>query len=122
MFASNPFAALTETISAEMIQGYVILMAILVVGMTIYDMIHKKSAKYFFAKAKAAEANRVRELSGGDKIGIAVDVGLHPVYRQHRCADLCLHGRSSGHRVSTVAPGCDHGHDRRLLVLVLHPR
>ncbi|MEG3619071.1 hypothetical protein V5T82_11445 [Magnetovibrio sp. PR-2] len=74
MFASNPFAALTETISAEMIQGYVILMAILVVGMTIYDMIHKKSAKYFFAKAKQAEANRVRELGAGDKIGIAVKV------------------------------------------------
>ena len=72
MFATNPFAGLATIIPLDVIQGYVILMAILVVGGTIIDMIHKKSAKYFFAKAKAAEANRKRELSGGDKIGIAV--------------------------------------------------
>jgi len=72
MFTSNPFADLTTTIPLEAIQGYVILMAILVVGGTILDMIHKKSAKYFFAKAKAAEANRTRVLGAGDKVGIAV--------------------------------------------------
>ena len=70
MFASNPFAALT--IPQNVIEGYVIFMAFLVVAGTVYDMIHKKSAKYFFAKAKAAEANRTRELGAGDKIGIAV--------------------------------------------------
>ncbi len=74
MFASNPFADLAMTIPLNVIQGYVILMAILVVGGTVVDMIHKKSAKYFFAKAKAAEASRVRELGAGDKIGIAVKV------------------------------------------------
>ena len=73
MFASNPFADLATTIPLNVIQGYVILMAILVVGGTIIDMIHKKSAKYFFAKAKAAEATRTRELGGGEKIGIAVN-------------------------------------------------
>jgi len=72
MFASNPFADLAMTIPLNVIQGYVILMAILVVGGTVVDMIHKKSAKYFFAKAKAAEASRKRELGAGDKIGIAV--------------------------------------------------
>jgi len=72
MFASNPFADLATVIPLDVIQGYVILMAILVVGGTVIDMIHKKSAKYFFAKAKAAEASRTRELGAGDKIGIAV--------------------------------------------------
>jgi len=72
MFASNPFAELTTMIPVSVMQAYVVLMAILVVGGTILDMIHKKSAKYFFAKAKAAEANRTRELGGGEKIGIAV--------------------------------------------------
>ena len=72
MFASNPFAALADMISIEVIQGYVVLMALFVIGGTIFDMIHKKSAKYFFAKAKAAEANRTRTLGAGDKIGIAV--------------------------------------------------
>jgi len=72
MFASNPFAELATMIPISVIQAYVVLMAILVVGGTILDMIHKKSAKYFFAKAKAAEANRTREIGGGEKIGIAV--------------------------------------------------
>ena len=70
MFASNPIADLATIISLDVIQGYVILMFILVVGGTIFDMIHKKSAQYFFAKAKAAEASRTRELGAGDKIGI----------------------------------------------------
>lgn len=74
MFVSNPIAAIEQYgISLDIIQGYVILMAVLVVGMTVWDMIHKKSAKYFFAKAKSAQANRTRELGAGDKIGIAVN-------------------------------------------------
>ncbi|MBF0247819.1 MAG: adenylyl-sulfate reductase [Alphaproteobacteria bacterium] len=74
MFASNPFAVLADTtIPLDVIQGYVILMFLLVVGGTIFDTIHKKSAKYFFAKAKAAEANRTRTLGAGDKIGIAIN-------------------------------------------------
>ena len=68
MFASNPFAELAATLPLSVIQGYVILMAILVVGGTVVDMIHKKSAKYFFAKAKAAEANRVRTLALGRNV------------------------------------------------------
>jgi hypothetical protein len=76
MFASNPFAELSATIPTSVIQAYVILMIILVVGGTIFDIIHKKSAKYFFAKAKAAEASRKRELGGGEKVGIAVQTAL----------------------------------------------
>ena len=76
MFASNPFAELTSLIPLSAMQAYVVLMAILVVGGTIFDMIHKKSAKYFFAKAKAAEASRTREVGGGEKIGIAVQTAI----------------------------------------------
>ncbi len=72
MFASNPFADLVTVIPLNVIQGYIILMFILVVGGTIVDMIHKKSAKYFFAKAKSAQASRTRELGVGDKVGIAL--------------------------------------------------
>ena len=76
MFASNPFAELTSLIPLSVMQAYVVLMAILVVGGTIFDMIHKKSAKYFFAKAKVAEASRTREVGGGEKIGIAVQTAI----------------------------------------------
>ena len=72
MFATNPFADLATSIPIDVMQGYVILMFLLVIGGTIFDIIHKKSATYFFEKAKAAEAARTRELSSGDKMGIAV--------------------------------------------------
>jgi hypothetical protein len=35
------------------------------------DMLHKKSAKFFFESANKAKADAVNELSAGDKIGIA---------------------------------------------------
>lgn len=72
MFASNPFADLSALIPPALMQGYVVLMAILVVGGTVLDMIHKKSAKYFFENAEKAKANRERELGGGEKVSIAV--------------------------------------------------
>jgi len=52
MFSLNPFAELSTLISPSMIQGYVILMVIMVVVGTILDMMHKKSAKYFFENAE----------------------------------------------------------------------
>ncbi|HEY9163806.1 MAG TPA: hypothetical protein VIN57_04265, partial [Magnetovibrio sp.] len=72
MFASNPFAELATIIPLNIIQGYVILMFILVVGGTVIDMIHKKSAQYFFQKAEAAKASRTRTPSGGEMVGITV--------------------------------------------------
>lgn len=76
MFATNPFADLTTIIPLNIIQGYVVLMFILVVGGTIMDMIHKKSAKYFFQKADAAKASRTRTPGGGEMIGIAVKTAV----------------------------------------------
>jgi len=71
MFASNPFADLSAVIPTALIQAYVILMAVLVVGGTVIDMIHKKSAKYFFENAEKAKANRKREVSSGEAMSIA---------------------------------------------------
>jgi hypothetical protein len=72
MFTSNPFSELSASISPTIMQGYVILMVLLVVGGTILDMIHKKSAKYFFENAEKAKANAKRTVSGGEKVGLAV--------------------------------------------------
>ncbi|NQU58327.1 MAG: adenylyl-sulfate reductase [Rhodospirillales bacterium] len=76
MYSSNPFAELSASIPPAVMQYYVIAMIIFVVGGTVIDMIHKKSAKYFFAKAEAAKASRKRELGGGEKVGIAVQTAL----------------------------------------------
>jgi len=55
-----------------MIQGYVILMVIMVVVGTVLDMMHKKSAKYFFENAEKAKLNAKRTLGGGEKAALAV--------------------------------------------------
>ena len=72
MFSTNPFAELSALISPTIIQGYIVLMVIMVVGGTILDMLHKKSAKYFFENAEKAKKNAKRTLGGGEKLSLAV--------------------------------------------------
>ncbi len=92
---STPIASLlAEGISYENMQMYVIIMIALVVVMTVLDLLHKKSATYFFNAAEKAdkdlaagdapcslgkEEGRLKMLSTGDKVNIlastiAVDV------------------------------------------------
>ena len=72
MFMSNPFAELSATIPVAVMQGYVILMVLLVIGGTVLDMIHKKSAQYFFENAKKAQQNAKRTVGTGEKASLAV--------------------------------------------------
>jgi hypothetical protein len=68
----NPFADLSATIPAAAMQAYVVLMFVLVVAGTLADIIHKKSAKFFFQNAKKAEAMRTRDVGGGEKASILI--------------------------------------------------
>ncbi|HEY9052706.1 MAG TPA: adenylyl-sulfate reductase [Gammaproteobacteria bacterium] len=79
MFTSNPFSELSAFISPSIMQGYIILMVLLVVGGTILDMIHKKSAQYFFENAKKAKKSAKRSVGAGEKASIAVQVLLKEV-------------------------------------------
>ena len=73
MFATNPFADLSVSfITPEVMQWYLIVMAVLVAGGTILDMLHKKSAKYFFLDAEKAKKNAKRTVGTGEKAGLAV--------------------------------------------------
>ncbi len=74
MFTSNPFAELSASISPQIMQGYVILMVLLVIGGTVLDMIHKKSAQYFFENAKKAKKDAQRSVDTGEKATIALKV------------------------------------------------
>ena len=74
MFMSNPFAELSALIPVAVMQGYIILMVLLVVGGTILDMMHKKSAKYFFQNAEQAKKNAKRNVGAGEKLVIATSV------------------------------------------------
>jgi hypothetical protein len=68
----NPFAELSASIPPNIMQGYLILMVILVAGGTILDMMHKKSAQYFFENAEKAKKSAKREVGAGEKVGLAV--------------------------------------------------
>lgn len=72
MFTNNPFAELSALISTDVMQMYLIVMVVLVIGGTILDMMHKKSAQYFFENAKKAKASAKRTVSTGEKVGMAV--------------------------------------------------
>lgn len=72
MFTTNPFSELSGLISPLAMQIYVVVMVLLVIGGTILDMVHKKSAQYFFENSKKAQKNAVRTVGSGEKAGIAV--------------------------------------------------
>jgi hypothetical protein len=72
MFTSNPFAELTASISPAMMQTYVILMVLLVVAGTLFDIVHKGSARYFFENMRRSKAKAQKQLGGGDLAAIAV--------------------------------------------------
>jgi hypothetical protein len=79
MFTINPFSELSASISPLVMQGYVILMILMVIGGTVLDMIHKKSAQYFFENAKKAKKSAKRSVGTGEKASIAVQVLLNEV-------------------------------------------
>jgi hypothetical protein len=79
MFTSNPFAELSAFISPAIMQGYIVLMVLLVAVGTILDMMHKKSAQYFFENAKKAQKSAKRSVSGGERAAIAASVLVNEV-------------------------------------------
>lgn len=79
MLLTNHFAELSAVISPSIMQGYIILMVLLVMGGTILDMIHKKSAQYFFENAKKAQKSATRSVGGGEKVVIATSVLVNEV-------------------------------------------
>ncbi len=72
MFTSNPFAALSATISPDIMQSYIVVMILLVVGGTLFDVIHKGSAKYFFNNWRSGRENAEKKVGAGQKMSIAV--------------------------------------------------
>ncbi len=80
MFTINPFSVLAETVPTTVMQGFVVLMILLIVTGTLLDIIHKKNVKYFFENAKKAKKNATKELSTTERIAvvsktIAYDIG-----------------------------------------------
>jgi hypothetical protein len=76
MFTSNPFAELSTWISPFIMQAYIVVMIILVAAGTIFDVLHKKSAKYFAENMRKQKGCAKREVGGGDKVTIAIKTAV----------------------------------------------
>jgi hypothetical protein len=76
MFTSNPFAALSASLSPAVMQGYVLVMIFLVVAGTLFDIVHKGSARYFFRNMRKPKAKGAKQLGGGELVSIAVQTAV----------------------------------------------
>ena len=76
MFSTNPFAEISASISPSLMQAYVVVMIVLVIVGTLYDVMHKGSAKYFFEASRKARREARRNVSGGEMVSIAVKTAV----------------------------------------------
>ena len=76
MFGSNPFAELSASISPAVMKTYVILMILLVAGGTIYDILHKKSAVYFFDNWRRAKEKGDKQVGSAKLASLAVQTAV----------------------------------------------
>jgi len=79
MITINPFIELSALIPPIAMQIYIIAMFLLVLGGTLLDTYHKKSAKYFFENSKKAKKVATRQVSGGEKASIAIKTATNEI-------------------------------------------
>lgn len=94
MFVSNPFAELSQSLSPLAIQIYVAVMIFLVVAGTLFDIIHKKSAKYFFNNWRNAQNKGTRQVGGGEMVSLAAQTAVVEVMTS---AEFCSMRRRISH-------------------------
>ena len=76
MFTSNPFAELSASIPPAVMQTFVVVMIVLVAAGTLFDVVHKGSAKYFFANWRKSKSKGSKQIGGGELLSIAIKTGL----------------------------------------------
>ena len=76
MFANNPFAALGGFLPPLFMQVYVVLMLLAVIAGTLFDVVHKGSARYFFQNMRKSRGKAKRPVGGGEAVSIAVQTAV----------------------------------------------
>ena len=72
MFTSNPFAELSASIPPAVMQTYVVAMILLVAGGTLFDVIHKKSARYFFSNWQKVKGKGTRQVGSFETASLGI--------------------------------------------------
>ena len=75
MLSINPFAVAGASLPAGFLQGFLVVMILAVVIGTLFDVVHKGSARYFFANARKSRA-KGRQLGGGEMVSLAVQTAV----------------------------------------------
>jgi len=76
MFTNNPFAALTDALPANAMQIYLVLMVLAVIAGTLFDIIHKGSARFFFEGWRKSRNKAPKQVGAGELVSLAVKTGL----------------------------------------------
>ena len=76
MFSINHYAELSAFVPSTVMQTYVIIMILCVAGGTLFDIIHKKSAKYFFQNWRKVKSKGDKEVGGGEIVSLAVKTAV----------------------------------------------
>jgi hypothetical protein len=76
MFTSNPFAEISASISPAVMQTYVVLMIVLVAAGTLFDVVHKGSARYFFDNWRKSKSKAAKQVGGAELVSIAIKTGV----------------------------------------------
>jgi hypothetical protein len=86
MFSENPFAVLAASVPPVAMQGYGALLIALVVGGTLFDMLHKRNAAYFFDNRRKQKARAQREVTGGETLMLAVETAAEALVSGEFCS------------------------------------
>lgn len=75
MLSANPFAVAGASLPAGFLQGFLVVMVLAVVAGTLFDIVHKGSARFFFANMRKSKG-KGREMGGGELVSIAVQTAV----------------------------------------------
>ena len=75
MLSVNPFAIAGASLPAGFLQWLLVVLALAVVIGTLFEIVHKGSARYFFANMRKSK-NKGRDLGGGALVSIAVQTAV----------------------------------------------
>jgi hypothetical protein len=75
MLTTNPFAELSAFIPAAFMPTFVAVMIVLVAVGTLFDIVHKGSAKYFFASWRKSKS-KGKQVGVGELVSIAIHTGI----------------------------------------------
>src|SRR5690349_1660132 len=76
MLTTNPFADLAASVSPALMQAYVLVMVAFVVAGTLFDVVHKGSARYFFQAWRKGKAKGSRAVGGGEIASAALHTAV----------------------------------------------